>query len=158
MCRAENTQVISIAVLNLFLCCSSTWSYWAVLRDCMGGWCGCSGHQTPHCSPLSWLRGLWLVPKHKQMFLSYPTSEPVYVVECQSLGLTPLLYKTEVFSTSSRLTWLHRNRDVDLVQVGHTQLTSSQQAQVSWNHTGKDLKAVFSEIYSESWEVLNSLY
>lgn len=44
------------------------------------------------------------------------------------------------------------------VQVGHSQLASSQQEQVSWNHFGKDLKMVFSGIYSESWEVVNNFY
>lgn len=103
-------------------------------------------------------RSLCLVPKHKPKLLRYPTSEPVDVVECQSLRLTPLFYDTGFFSTSSRLTWVDRNRDVSSVQAGRTQLTSSQQAQVSWNHVGKDLKAAFSEIYSKSWEVLKSLY
>lgn len=50
-------------------------------QDCCAAMGSCSGHQTCHRSPLSWLWELWLVPKHKQKPLPYPTGKPEYVTE-----------------------------------------------------------------------------
>lgn len=53
---------------------------------------------------------------------------------------------TQPWNFSPTSSSLHRNHNVGLVQVGHTQRPASQQTGGSWSRAGKDLKALLKEL------------